>query len=187
MKITKTYLKKIEACEEGIKCFSEMFPKGFNLKDWTYEKQIEVIKSPLREFIGWGFRNKIIPMYSMNDANLYNADLSYADLYNADLRYANLLNADLRYADLSNADLSYANLRNANLSNADLRYADLRYADLRYANLLNADLRYADLSNANLSNADLSNANLRNAIIDNKWKEKINNTNCYNKESIRWV
>ena len=104
----------------------------------------------------------------LRDANLSDADLSYADLRDADLSYADLRDADLRDAYLGGANLrdAYlggANLRDANLSGADLRYADLRYADLRYANL-----RDANLSDANLSDADLGGANLDNVLFSER-------------------
>ncbi|HHQ0170889.1 TPA: pentapeptide repeat-containing protein, partial [Listeria innocua] len=64
-----------------------------------------------------------------SNADLSNANLSYADLNGADLRGANL-----SYADLNGADLSDADLRGANLSYADLNGADLRGANLNWIN-----------------------------------------------------
>ena len=84
-----------------------------------------------------------------------NGDGECANLRDANLRDADLSYADLRDANLRDADLSYADLRDANLSDADLSYADLSYADLRDANL-----RHANLRDANLSDADLRYANL---------------------------
>ena len=57
------------------------------------------------------------------NADLRNADLSYANLESADLRFAKLRGADLRFANLMDADLRYADLRNANLRNANLDFS----------------------------------------------------------------
>jgi Pentapeptide repeats (8 copies) len=54
----------------------------------------------------------------------------------------------LHQADLSDADLSWAYLIEADLSDADLREANLIGADLLRANLIGADLRGANLSGA---------------------------------------
>ncbi|EKK3384776.1 TPA: pentapeptide repeat-containing protein [Listeria innocua] len=67
-------------------------------------------------------------------ANLSNADLSNANLSYADLNGADLRGANLSYADLNGADLSDADLRGANLSYADLNGADLRGANLNWIN-----------------------------------------------------
>ncbi|MGQ4647210.1 pentapeptide repeat-containing protein [Lyngbya aestuarii] len=88
-------------------------------------------------------------------ADLRNANLSYADLKNANLKSADLKNANLMVADLRGANLS-----GANLSNVQLRYADLRGADLRGANLSGADLKGANLANIKPGNANLCNATM---------------------------
>ena len=54
------------------------------------------------------------------EANLTNANLSYANLSNADLTEANLTEANLTDANLVKADLSDANLVKADLSDANL-------------------------------------------------------------------
>jgi uncharacterized protein YjbI with pentapeptide repeats len=68
-------------------------------------------------------------------------------------------------ADLKNADLSYANLFGAELSCADLSCANLRGANLSCANLRGAKLNGADLCGAELSCADLSGANVEKATF----------------------
>jgi len=85
---------------------------------------------------------------------------SDADLRDANLSYANLSGAYLRGADLIDADLSGAYLRGA-----DLIDADLSGAYLRGANLIGADLSGAYLCGANLSGAYLSGAYLRDADL----------------------
>ena len=78
MKVTKEFLKEKNACREGVKAFAEYFPDGFELSLWDLEKQIEVLKSPLRIYIGWAFEKGVIPLWAMNNANLYGANLDGA-------------------------------------------------------------------------------------------------------------
>ena len=83
MRITKKLLEEKEACAEGLACFNATFPDGIDLKDWTAEKQIEVLKSDLRKYIGWAFARGIIPLWSMQGANLGRANLVRANLEDA--------------------------------------------------------------------------------------------------------
>jgi len=87
---------------------------------------------------------------SLRGADLREANLSWANLYGANLRGSNLYEADLRGADLCEATLRGADLRGANLRGADLCGTRLRGADLRGADLRGADLRGADLRGADL-------------------------------------
>ena len=122
-----------------------------------FESSKETIKEVVLEAIKQG-----LALYDVNlrNADLSDANLSYANLRNADLRNADLFGTNLSGADLRNANLSGADLSGANLSGADLSCADLFGADLRNANLSDADLFGADLFGADLSCADLSGANL---------------------------
>lgn len=61
---------------------------------------------------------------TITDANLHEADLSWADLREADLVGANLRDASLHGANLSGANLRGADLSFANLSGADLSESD---------------------------------------------------------------
>ena len=88
MRITKKLLEEKEACAEGLACFNFAFPNGIDLKDWTVEKQIEVLKSDLRKYIGWAFVRGIIPLWSMQGANLLRANLGGAYLEGAYLEGA---------------------------------------------------------------------------------------------------
>ena len=88
MRITKKLLEEKDACAEGLACFNAAFPNGIDLKDWTVEKQIEVLKSDLREYIGWAFVRGIIPLWSMHGANLGGAYLGRANLEGANLEGA---------------------------------------------------------------------------------------------------
>jgi uncharacterized protein YjbI with pentapeptide repeats len=132
LKLTTEQLEENEACSYGIDAFRWYFGSESAECDWTLEKQIELLKSPLGKYVGWAWNAGLIPLWSMGGA----------DLSGADLRSANLRSADLRSADLSGANLR------SDLSGADLSGADLRSADLSGAS--------ADLSGANLSGADLS-------------------------------
>lgn len=80
MRITKKLLEEKNACAEGLACFNAAFHKGIDLKDWTVEKQIEVLRSDLRVYIGWAFERGIIPLWSMQGANLGGANLEGANL-----------------------------------------------------------------------------------------------------------
>ena len=109
-------------------------------------------------------------LMTVNNADLYGANLRGANLYGADLCGANLQCADLRGADLRGANLGGADLRSAdlcgaNLRGADLRDADLRCADLRGADLRDAELRCADLRDVNLYGANLYSTSLRNVNL----------------------
>jgi uncharacterized protein YjbI with pentapeptide repeats len=177
MKITKEFLETKNACTKGIKEFIKIFPNGFNLEDWNFEKQMELLKTPLREYFGWVYYNKVLPIYSMN-----NSDLSNSNLRNCDLKYSDLSNSNLRNSDLSGSNLRYSDLRYSNLSGSDLRGSDLSGSDLRYSDLSNSNLSGSDLRNCDLSNSDLSGS-----IINKVWSEKIKDTVCYGKNLITWI
>ncbi len=133
---------------------------------------------------------------SLEQANLYKADLTGTSLNKANLSRAVLINGTLKDADLTAADLTMAkmtridlkraDLTGANFTNSGLREADLRGARFNGANFFGADLRMArlegaklawvdfreanltgaNLTGANLSDADLSGADLSNAILN---------------------
>jgi len=108
VRITKKLLEEKDACAEGLACFNAAFPNGIDLKDWTVEKQIEVLKSDLREYIGWAFVRGIIPLWSMHGANLGRANLEGANLEGANLGRAYLGRANLGGANLEGANLEGA-------------------------------------------------------------------------------
>lgn len=116
MIVNVEFLKKKNACTKGMKEFEKLFPLGFNMSEWTRKKQIEIIKTPLRKYIAWAYYNNIIPLWSMRNANLRNADLS-----NAVLRGADLSNAVLSGANLSGAYINYnPNIDGYNFENGRL-------------------------------------------------------------------
>src|SRR5437870_5556843 len=104
IQLTAKRLQELEACSDGIREFAALFPDGADVK-WTLEKQIEILRGPLRRWFSWGWEHGLFPMWNLRSANLSSADLSLADL-----RSANLGSADLSLADLRSADLRSANL-----------------------------------------------------------------------------
>ena len=76
----------------------------------------------------------------MDDAQLFNADLSHTLLYDAKLRNANLSVANLTFAQLDGADLSGADLTAAKLKGCNLEYAELVGTNLSRAKFWEARL-----------------------------------------------
>jgi len=120
MIITTDLLRKHNACKKGVDAFNSIFPNGFDTSEWTKKKQIELYKTELRRYIMWAVSKYLLPLWSMYNANLSGANLSWADLFKANLPWANLSEANLSGANLFGANLSGANLFGANLSGADL-------------------------------------------------------------------
>ena len=145
--LTIEQLTKAEACEEGIAAFRAAFQGESATVEWTRDKQIELLRSPLGKWMPWAHRNGLIPWWPMRGADLQGADLRGADLRGAILQGANLQGANLQDADLRGADLQGADLRGADLQGADLRGAILQGANLRGAILQGAfaSTLYAEL------------------------------------------
>ena len=87
-------------------------------------------------------------------------DLSEANLENADLTYAKLEEVNLIRANLKRADLISAKLIRANLEGANLEGANLAGADLFKTNFIRATLHFSFFGKANLKGTDLRNAKL---------------------------
>ncbi len=126
---------------------------------------------------GW-LHDGSLDNYNLFEANLEQAPLMSASLIGADLSSANLrgailCGANLTSAKLGNADLTGANLRKANLKGADLMSAIVKDADLSCANLQSACLFEADLENARLRGADLKGSNLMfaNLLQTTEWDD----------------
>lgn len=98
LKITIKDLEAKDACQSGIDEFVKQFGKVTNL-DWTRESQIELLKKPMRKYIGWAYWVGLIPLWSMSGANLTGADLTGANLSEADLSKANDLTGVFIAAD----------------------------------------------------------------------------------------
>ena len=109
-KLTKEEaIKKIEELKKYIKDEEEK-PKGVVIKNrYTDEIIFQSSKNTIKEAVEEAIENGI----SLNEANLYKADLGEADLSNA----------NLYKADLSNTNLCEANLSEANLSGVELYHA----------------------------------------------------------------
>ena len=112
----------------------------------------------------FGVAKQVWQWLSENPLKHDNATLQEANLWRADLR-----GADLQEADLQEANLWGADLQGANLWRADLWGANLQEANLRGANLQGANLRGADLQGANLQGANLWGANLQGAVMPAGW------------------
>jgi hypothetical protein len=133
---------------------------------WLSENPLKHDNATLQEADLWGADLRVA---NLQEADLQEANLLGADLWRADLRRANLRRANLRVADLQEANLRGANLQEADLWGADLQGADLRGANLWEADLQGADLREADLREANLQGADLQEADLQGAVMPAGW------------------
>src|SRR5262245_836448 len=135
--ITLKELIAADPCTDGLEAFKAF--KGPKKFKWTSEAQIELVKGPLRRWLGWAHYKNLIPAINLVGANLSGADLSRAYLSEANLSGANLSKANLSWACFSGADLSGADLSGADLSGAYLSGANLDGADLSRANLYGHD------------------------------------------------
>lgn len=79
-------------------------------------------------------------------------------LMDGSLENANLFQADLTGVNLANADLCHANLQEVLLINAELQNANLSETDLRGANLTGANLQNANLRDSNVTPEQLAQA-----------------------------
>jgi hypothetical protein len=127
----------------------------------------DILQQGVEAWNSWRERNP-----SIEEPDLFRAQLSEANLSGANLSWADFLGADLSgaylfEAQLSEANLSRANLSRANLSEAQLSRANLFEAYLSEAQLSRADLSWAQLSRADLSGAYLSDANLTQSVLVN--------------------
>jgi hypothetical protein len=155
VRITIDDLKAAGAREDcpGLAWFREFFGGDVADREWTFELQMEVIRSEGRRWLMWAVHRRKVPLFSMRGAKL-----SAANLRDADLSGADLSGADLRWTDLRWTDLNDANLRGANLNGADLHGANLTWGNLTWANLSGADLSGANLTGASLTGASLTDA-----------------------------
>ena len=78
IKVTAQQLAEMGACHAAIDDFTRHFGGDTAEVEWTREYQIEIVKSPLRRWIGWAWRHGIAPMWSMRGADLTGADLTGA-------------------------------------------------------------------------------------------------------------
>jgi len=79
--ITKKQLADLDACSEGVKALANVMGQGDSWTvEWTREKQIELMLTPVGKFIGWAYDEGLIPLWSMNGASLVGASLDGARL-----------------------------------------------------------------------------------------------------------
>ena len=97
MKITVEQLRELGACDEGIRAFQDAFGDVYE-NEWTLDEQLLILKSPLKMWLGQAVHMNLVPLWSMQGA-----DLRRADLHRADLQGANLQGADLQGANLQGA------------------------------------------------------------------------------------
>ena len=68
-------LAKAEACGEAVTEFRKMFGESVTV-EWTREKQIEIMRGSLGKYLGWAWRNNLIPWWNLSGADLLGAYLS---------------------------------------------------------------------------------------------------------------
>ena len=108
----------------GVRVFAKVYPAGLDPAAWTLEEQLRVLKhTELRRYLGWAWKNKVVPQWPMSNADLRGASLTGADLCEADLTEEDLSMANLTEEDLSVANLTEAGLTEANLTEANLTKA----------------------------------------------------------------
>jgi uncharacterized protein YjbI with pentapeptide repeats len=84
--LTADKLSELGFREEVIRLFERDFPAGIDISDWTLDRQMAMLQSPVwRRYWGLAVEHGIIPAWSMRCANLEGADLKEADLRGADL------------------------------------------------------------------------------------------------------
>lgn len=106
--------------------------------------------------------------------DLTGAILNYGIFRNANMQDAILYNANMSYSNFSGADFTRANLSKAQFEGAVLQLTDFSGADLSGANLSHSILKDANLEEANLTGADLSGAVLIGATINAATLEGVN-------------
>ncbi|MEU5877000.1 pentapeptide repeat-containing protein [Spirillospora sp. NPDC047279] len=112
------------------------------------------------------FRGADLSHLMLDEAFLFNADLSDVRLVGASLGRANLGGAILRRSDLTSADLTKAELvecdaQHATFTGATLFSVDFSDADLRSVDLRDAIVNSTSFFQTRLDGADLRNASLR--------------------------
>lgn len=82
MKLTLSQLLKKGACEEGIQALKKVLgDKDVWEGEWTKERQIQLMLTPVGKYIGWACQQGLLPLWEMSGADLRGANLSGANLY----------------------------------------------------------------------------------------------------------
>lgn len=100
------------------------------------------------------------------EADLRDANLSWADFQRSIFRKANMESVAIRHANLDYGDFQATCLRKGDLSDADLDDADFRGAYLGLTRMKDAILKRAKFQGANLMGVDLDGARLPGARFD---------------------
>jgi len=152
--------------------FSFIIPKANegsydHFRSWLYaDLSSQTLAEPDKTKFYW----KLLRGIHLEGANLSSTIIQKTDMREAELRNANFTYADLTLTNFNNAKLEgavflCAKMKGAFLNDADLKRAQLIETDMEKANLQGANLKDAELFNANLKGADLSYANLDGAFI----------------------
>ena len=153
--VTHRTFESLKGCKEGVGWFKQHYPKGGTLKEWTPEKQLEVIKAGGGQWIKMAFDHGLGRQWPMNGVDLRGADLTRLHLVDAVMTEADLEGAVLtrslwRDAKLVGTNFAKASMRDSVLHGCDLSDARLEAADLQSAHLREVKLDGADLSDARL-------------------------------------
>lgn len=119
------------------------------------KKHIEVFRQGIKCWNDWREQNPNVQP-DLSHENLAGWNATGITQWDMGADGVNLENANLWNTDLSGAGLIFANLKNAILIQSNLEKAWLIGASLEKANLLNANLRNTNLTNANLEDANVS-------------------------------
>lgn len=105
------------------------------------------------------FRNRSLPIASLNDGVFCGSDFSGSNLQRANLEHS-LFDS----CDFTGANLRLAACYRTQFPNAMCRHADFRGADLIKCDFTGADLSYCDFTNAEIYDCDFDGATLTGAI-----------------------
>jgi hypothetical protein len=119
------------------------------------KKHIEIFQQGIKCWNDWRDQNPSVQP-DLSHENLAGWNAAGITQWNMGADGVNLENANLWNTDLSGTGLIFANLKDAILIQSNLQKACLIGASLEKANLLNANLRSANLTNANLEDANVS-------------------------------
>lgn len=119
------------------------------------QNHLKIFQQGRESWDEWRNQNPTIKP-DLSNANLINWNSAETMQWNMASKGVNLENANLWNTDLSGASLTFANLNGAILIQSNLQKACLINANLGNADLLNANLKSANLTNANFEGANVS-------------------------------
>ena len=68
LKITVADLQSKRACRSGIDAFSKQFGQVAKI-EWTRESQIELLKTPMRKYLGWAHYVGLLPLWTLSSVD----------------------------------------------------------------------------------------------------------------------